>query len=503
MQWSEAVGAVRVVEVAGRRDVEVRGVQYDSRRVSAGDVFVAMRGETTDGNRFIDAAIRKGATAIVTDSLDVFVDMRAQQPELALALVEHGRRALAEVSSAVFGAPEKTLKISAVTGTNGKTTTAFLLEQMLRSVGRKCVLLGTIETHVGDVVRESEHTTPESRDVLAVFAEGVRAGCTEVVMEMSSHALEQERVWGIPVDVAMFTNLTQDHLDYHGTMEEYARAKARLFEGVGAQAPRVAVINADDGAAEQMMKAAVRCDVLTYGIAGGEWRAEKVVLRAGETRFLLRTPGGECAMQSPLTGRVNVYNLLAAACAAFARGMTLEQIAEAAQGLRQVPGRFEVVGGSCDAGFTVVVDYAHTDDALANLIELGRDLVCEHHGRVITMFGCGGDRDKTKRPKMGRVAARGSDLVVVTSDNPRSEDPMTIIEEVLVGIREGKTECVVEVDRRASIAIAIRAAKKGDIVLLAGKGHEKTQTFADGAVAFDDVAEAERVLQEIKGEVVA
>ena len=503
MQWSEAVGAVRVVEVAGRRDVEVRGVQYDSRRVSAGDVFVAMRGETTDGNRFIDAAIRKGATAIVTDSLDVFVDMRAQQPELALALVEHGRRALAEVSSAVFGAPEKTLKISAVTGTNGKTTTAFLLEQILRSVGQKCVLLGTIETHVGDVVRESEHTTPESRDVLAVFAEGMRAGCTEAVMEMSSHALEQERVWGIPVDVAMFTNLTQDHLDYHGTMEEYARAKARLFEGVGAQAPRVAVINADDGAAEQMMKAAVRCDVLTYGIAGGEWRAEKVVLRAGETRFLLRTPGGECAMQSPLTGRVNVYNLLAAACAAFARGMTLEQIAEAAQGLRQVPGRFEVVGGSCDAGFTVVVDYAHTDDALANLIELGRDLVCGHNGRVITMFGCGGDRDKTKRPKMGRVAARGSDLVVVTSDNPRSEDPMTIIEEVLVGIREGKTECVVEVDRRASIAIAIRAAKKGDIVLLAGKGHEKTQTFANGAVAFDDVAEAERVLQEIKGEVVA
>lgn len=208
-------------------------------------------------------------------------------------------------------------------------------------------------------------------------------------------------------------------------------------------------------------------------------------------------------MQSPLTGRVNVYNLLAAACAAFARGMTLEQIAEAAQGLRQVPGRFEVVGGSCDAGFTVVVDYAHTDDALANLIELGRDLVCGHNGRVITMFGCGGDRDKTKRPKMGRVAARGSDLVVVTSDNPRSEDPMTIIEEVLVGIREGKTECVVEVDRRASIAIAIRAAKKGDIVLLAGKGHEKTQTFANGAVAFDDVAEAERVLQEIKGEVVA
>src|ERR1700735_5327146 len=250
MQWSKAIGAVSVVETAGRRDIEVRGVQYDSRKVSAGDVFVAMRGGTSDGKAFIDAAIRKGAAAVVTDSLEKFVDLRTQQPELALALVDReangGRRALAEISSAVFGAPEKRLKVSAVTGTNGKTTTAFLLEQMLKSVGRKCLLLGTIETHVGDVVRESEHTTPESRDVLALFAEGVRAGCTEVVMEMSSHALEQERVWGIPVDVAMFTNLTQDHLDYHGTMERYAAAKARLFEGVGTGAPRVSVINADD-----------------------------------------------------------------------------------------------------------------------------------------------------------------------------------------------------------------------------------------------------------------
>ncbi len=501
MQWSEVVAAVRVIETAGRRDVGVRGVQYDSRRVSAGDVFVAMRGGTTDGNRFIDAAIRKGATAIVTDSLEVFVDLRAQQPELALALVEHGRRALAEVSSAVFGAPEKVLKISAVTGTNGKTTTAFLLEQMLRSVGRKCVLLGTIETHVGDVVRESEHTTPESRDVLAVFAEGVRAGCTEAVMEMSSHALEQERVWGVPVDVAMFTNLTQDHLDYHGTMEAYARAKARLFEGVGAQVPRVAVINADDPAAEQMVAAASGCEVLRYGIGAGDWQALDIVLRAGETRFRLRTPGGDVAVQSPLTGRVNVYNLLAAACAAFVRGLTLEQIAEAAKGLRQVPGRFEVVLGSREVGFTVVVDYAHTDDALANLIALGRDLVRERNGRVITMFGCGGDRDKTKRPKMGRVAGAGSDLVVVSSDNPRSERSMQIIEEVMVGVRETRVECVVEVDRRAAIEMAIKAARAGDIVLLAGKGHEKTQTFADGVVAFDDVAESERVLREMQGEV--
>jgi UDP-N-acetylmuramoyl-L-alanyl-D-glutamate--2,6-diaminopimelate ligase len=517
MQWSEVIAAVSVVETAGRRDIEVRGVQYDSRRVSAGDVFVAMRGGTADGNQFIDAAIRKGAAAIVTDSLERFVDLREQQPELALALVDRetngGRRALAEVSAKVFGSPEKTLKISAVTGTNGKTTTAFLLEQMLRSVGRKCVLLGTIETHVGDVVRESEHTTPESRDVLALFAEGVRAGCTEVVMEMSSHALEQERVWGIPVDVAVFTNLTQDHLDYHGTMGRYASAKAKIFAGVGAHAPRIGIVNADDSIGNFMWSFAHRSGVaitLTYGIEPKHENgrpssyAEDVVLRAGATAYRWHCPfGGVIDIESPLTGRVNVYNLLAASCAARARGLTLEEIAAAAKALKQVPGRFEVVPGSREAGFTVVVDYAHTDDALANLIALARGLVSEHDGRVITMFGCGGDRDKAKRPKMGRVAARGSDVVVVTSDNPRSEEPMRIIEEVLVGVRETRVECVVEVDRRSAIEVAIRAARPGDIVLLAGKGHEKTQTFADGAVPFDDVVEAARVLRGIKVEVSA
>jgi UDP-N-acetylmuramoyl-L-alanyl-D-glutamate--2,6-diaminopimelate ligase len=500
MQWSEAIAAVSVVETAGRRDIEVRGVQYDSRKVCAGDVFVAMRGGTTDGNGFIDAAIRNGAAAVVTDSLERFVDLRTQQPEMALALVDReangGRRALAEISSAVFGAPEKKLKVSAVTGTNGKTTTAFLLEQMLRSVGRKCLLLGTIETHIGDVVRESEHTTPESRDVLAVFAEGVRAGCTEVVMEMSSHALEQERVWGIPVDVAMFTNLTQDHLDYHGTMGAYAHAKARLFEGMGAGAPRVAVINADDAYGSMMKDAAGGVEtVWTYGHrAASDFLAQNVVLSARGATFEWVTPDGMREVRSPLFGWFNVDNLVAAMAAAIARGLTLDEAVRCAETIRPAPGRFEPVPNKL--GITVVVDYAHTDDALQNVIGFARKLVGE--GRVITMFGCGGDRDKTKRPKMGRVAGEGSDLVVVTSDNPRSEDPMTIIEEILVGVREVQTECVVEVDRRVAIEVAIRAAQPGDIVLLAGKGHEKTQTFAGGVLAFDDVAEAERVLLAMK-----
>jgi len=494
MEWGEAISGVRVVDAAGRRDIAVRGVQYDSRRVTTGDVFVAMRGGTSDGNAFIDAAIRKGAAVVVTDSPETFDQLKRKQPELAIALVESGRRALSEVSSAVFGAPEKILKISAVTGTNGKTTTAFLLEQMLRSAGRKCVLLGTIETHIGDEIRESAHTTPESRDVLAVFADGVRAGCTEAVMEMSSHALDQERVWGMPVDVAIFTNLTQDHLDYHGTMERYAAAKTRLFAGVGAEAPRVAVINADDEAATQMVAAAGGREVVTYGINAGDWRAVDVALKAGETQFELKSSAGNVMVQSHLTGRVNVYNLLAAMAAAVARGLTLEEAVESARHVKPVPGRFEAVPN--DLGFTVVVDYAHTDDALQNLIGIARDLVGT--GRVITMFGCGGDRDKTKRPKMGRVAGAGSDLVVVTSDNPRSEEPMEIIDEVMVGVRETDVTFIVEEDRRAAIEVAIRAAKPGDIVLLAGKGHEKVQIFADGAVPFDDVEEAARVLRDLR-----
>ena len=494
MEWGEAISGVRVVDAAGRRDIAVRGVQYDSRRVTTGDVFVAMRGGTSDGNAFIDAAIRKGAAVVVTDSPETFDQLKRKQPELAIALVESGRRALSEVSSAVFGAPEKILKISAVTGTNGKTTTAFLLEQMLRSAGRKCVLLGTIETHIGDEIRESAHTTPESRDVLAVFADGVRAGCTEAVMEMSSHALDQERVWGMPVDVAIFTNLTQDHLDYHGTMERYAAAKTRLFAGVGAEAPRVAVINADDEAATQMVAAAGGREVVTYGINAGDWRAVDVVLKAGETQFELKSSAGNVMVQSHLTGRVNVYNLLAAMAAAVARGLTLEEAVESARHVKPVPGRFEAVPN--DLGFTVVVDYAHTDDALQNLIGIARDLVGT--GRVITMFGCGGDRDKTKRPKMGRVAGAGSDLVVVTSDNPRSEEPMEIIDEVMVGVRETDVTFIVEEDRRAAIEVAIRAAKPGDIVLLAGKGHEKVQIFADGAMPFDDVEEAARVLRDLR-----
>jgi UDP-N-acetylmuramoyl-L-alanyl-D-glutamate--2,6-diaminopimelate ligase len=498
MQWADALKEVTVIESAGASR-EVAAVEYDSRRVGPGSAFVAMRGGTTDGNRYIDTAIAQGAAAIVTDSSEAYARLRREHPKLAVARVEHGRRALAELSASVLGHPERKLALSAVTGTNGKTTTAYLLEQMLRSVGRKTILIGTIETRVGDEVRESPHTTPESRDTLQVFADGVRAGATEAVMEMSSHALDQERMWGLPVDVAIFTNLTQDHLDYHGTMERYAAAKARLFEGVGAPPPRVAVINADDPAAEAIADAARQSREMTYSAAGrGEFRAEQIQMQAGRSSFRFVTSAGSIEIESSLTGRVNVYNLLAASCAALARGLTLEQIAAAAPHLTQVPGRFQVVQGSTSAGFTVVVDYAHTDDALRNLMRLASALASERGGRVITLFGCGGDRDRTKRPRMGRAAAEGSDLVVLTSDNPRSEEPMAIIEEALAGVRQTTTECIVEPDRAAAIGLALRAARVGDIVLLAGKGHEKVQVIGDRAIPFDDVAIAADILKELQ-----
>ena len=490
MRIDEALWGVETLKRTSSA-VDVTGVQYDSRKVRPGDVFVAMRGGSTDGNRFVAAAVERGAALVVTDSREVW----AGGLTVPVYLVASGRRALATIAANLLDHPERKLKVSAVTGTNGKTTTAFLLEQLLKAAGRKCLLIGTIETHIGDEVRPSEHTTPEASDLLRIFADGVAAGCTEVVMEMSSHALEQERVWGVQVDVAIFTNLTQDHLDYHGTMEAYGAAKAKLFAGVGAAPPRISVVNGDDPFGLALVERIIDRDndCVAYGLGAGAWNpVTDVVYAAGRTEFTWHVRGEAVRLCSPLTGKVNVYNLVAAAWAAWARGVEPAQIASAVPHLGQVPGRFEMVPNEC--GFTVAVDYAHTDDALRNLIALARELVSPGGGRVITLFGCGGDRDRTKRPKMGRAAGEGSDLVVLTSDNPRSEDPMQILAEALVGVRETTTECHVEPDRARAIALAIHHARVGDLVLLAGKGHEKMQIYADHMVQFDDVAVAEETL---------
>jgi UDP-N-acetylmuramoyl-L-alanyl-D-glutamate--2,6-diaminopimelate ligase len=470
--------------------VDVTGVEYDSRKVVPGSLFVAMQGGTTDGNRFLASAIERGSTAIATDSAAAFRDVVTRYPDIAVAEVAHGRRALAEFSANFYEHPERKLKLIGVTGTNGKTTTAFLLNAMLNSVHRRTVLIGTIEYRIAGLAVESPHTTPESRDLLELFVRGLCLGATEAVMEVSSHALEQGRVWALPFDVAMFTNLTRDHLDYHGTMEAYFAAKRMLFDGANGVVPRVSVINGDDpyGAELSITAREAGSQIFSYGFSVGEFRAENVRMSAAGMDFTLATPSGRVNIQTRLTGKVNVYNLLAASAAAYARGLTLDEIAAGAASLACVPGRFQAV----DAGqpFTVVVDYAHTDDALRNLIALAREFVKPANGRVITLFGCGGDRDRTKRPLMGRAAGEGSDFVVLTSDNPRSENPEAIMRDALPGLEATGVAFIAEPDRAKAIQLAVEEARPEDIVLLAGKGHEKTQTLRDRVIPFDDAVVA-------------
>jgi UDP-N-acetylmuramoyl-L-alanyl-D-glutamate--2,6-diaminopimelate ligase len=478
-------------EILSRQgDATVRGIAYDSRKVQPGYAFVAMRGETSDGNRFIDQAIAEGASAVVTDSPE-----QRPRPDVAWALVPHGRRALAKISANFYKRPAERLAITGITGTNGKSTTTFLLECILQAAGRKSVLVGTIEYHVAGRILSAPHTTPEALELNQMLAEGMANGATEAVMEVSSHALAQQRVFAVPFDVSVFTNLTRDHLDYHQSMDDYFAAKRVLFDGCGTDAPRAVVINTDDEYGQKILQTSKGHSLaLTYGWSRGDLHAKSVEISSRGTRFDLVTPIGTLAIFSPLLGRVNVYNIMAAAGAAIARDCKAEGITKGIAALTRVPGRFERV--DCGQPFTVVVDYAHTDDALRNLTALAREFVTQGgpQGRVITLFGCGGDRDRAKRPLMGEAAGRGSDYVVLTSDNPRSEDPLAIINDATVGLQRAGAKYAIEPDRRAAIALAIQQARPGDIVLLAGKGHEKVQVSRAGAMPFDDVEVARQVL---------
>lgn len=471
---------------------EVTNVEYDSRRVKPGSVFVAIRGESSDGNRFIDQAIQAGATAVVTDS-------SAEKPRegVAWAVVPHGRRALARVSENFYKRPAERIAVTGITGTNGKSTTAFLIEAILTAAGRKSALIGTIEYHVAGQVYPAPHTTPEALELARLFSQALGQGATDAVMEVSSHALAQQRVFGVPFDVAVFTNLTRDHLDYHKTMDEYFAAKRVLFEGCGTDPPRVAVTNLDDeyGAKLAGFSRKQGSIVLTYAWDRGDFHAQKVDITPRGTRFDLVTPEEKIAIFSPLIGRVNVYNIMAAAAACAARKCAAKAIADGVTALTHVPGRFQRV--DCGQPYTVVVDYAHTDDALRNLTALAREFVSRvgMADRVITLFGCGGDRDRAKRPMMGEAAGRGSDFVVLTSDNPRSEDPRAIINDALVGLQKTGVKYAVEVDRRKAIQLALGEARPGDIVLLAGKGHEKVQITRDGPHPFDDAVVAREALK--------
>jgi len=497
MNWTDLVEEVTAVGSGGESTGPITGVEYDSRRVRPGSIFVAMKGGSTDGNRYIDKALAAGALGVITDSSPTFDHLLVYRAGVPVLEVENGRRALAQASAAFFGHPERKLAATGITGTNGKTTTAFLVEALLNAAARDTVLVGTIEYHVAGQVRPSIHTTPESRDLFELMAEGAAHGATELVTEVSSHGLDQGRAAGVHFDVAVFTNLTRDHLDYHGTMEKYFAAKLLLFDGKVYPAPRVAIVNAHDPRAEALASAAAGAgaEIRTYGIGKGDWRAATCALTPSGAILDLETPAGSARVVSRLAGEVNALNLLAALAAAHARGVPFTDLVGFVPLLSPVPGRFQ----SIDAGqpFTVIVDYAHSDDALRNLTHLARQVASSSGGRVLTLFGCGGDRDRTKRPKMGQAAGKGSDLVIATSDNPRSEDPGAILAEIEPALKATGVRYIVEPDRAQAICLALREARPGDVVLLAGKGHEKEQILAGRTIPFDDAEIALSALAEL------
>jgi UDP-N-acetylmuramoyl-L-alanyl-D-glutamate--2,6-diaminopimelate ligase len=470
----------------------VTAIAYDSRQVKPGAVFVALRGVNADGVRFVPQALANGAIAVVAETA---APAGVTAPWIQ---VPNARAALAALAAAFFGNPSEELALVGITGTNGKTTTSYVLASIFESAGIKCGRVGTIGYRIGTREMDAPRTTPEAPELQQMLRDMLKEGCGACVMEVSSHALALRRVDHLRFAAGIFTNLTRDHLDFHGDMESYFIAKRRLFEIIADGA--VGVINVDDRRGADLVAVARR--PVTYAIeAAADVRPGPLSFSLDGLSFEVRTPRGTFHVRSALVGRPNAYNILAAAAAAMALDLPFSAIEAGISNLEQVPGRFQVVSDPAD-DVRVIVDYAHTDDALRNLLETARPLAT---GRVVTVFGCGGDRDRTKRPLMGAVAARLSDLVVVTSDNPRSEDPEKIIEEILRGIvmpadriapkgQRGSTPSLAIVDRREAIEKAIKDAKRGDLLLIAGKGHEKYQVIGDRTTPFDDVEIARAAL---------
>jgi UDP-N-acetylmuramoyl-L-alanyl-D-glutamate--2,6-diaminopimelate ligase len=464
----------------------VTGVAYDSRVVEPGQVFVALKGSHVDGASFVRQAVDRGAICIVSE--------RPAPPEVGVSWsqVEDARLALAVIAAAFYRHPSNEMRVVGITGTNGKTTTAHLIASVFEAAGIRCGVVGTVAYRVGDDERESTRTTPEAPDVQKLLREMVDRGCGACAVEVSSHALSLRRVDAMTFSAGVFTNLTRDHLDFHADMEAYFRAKRRLFEMLPPGAP--SLVNTDDPRGAAIVGVSAR--PVTYAInRSADITPGPLSFSLDGLTFDVRTPRGTLHVRSKLVGRPNVYNILAAISTAVALGLPFDVIERGLHALHGVRGRFELVSSPNDE-VTVVVDYAHTDDALRNLLETARTLA---RGRVITVFGCGGDRDRTKRPLMGAVAGRLSDLIVITSDNPRGEDPNRIIEEIQRGItpdtRRDTAQGLLSIaDRRAAIAKAIELARPGDLVLVAGKGHETYQVIGDDLVPFDDAVVAREAL---------
>jgi len=474
-------GGLRIELRRGPVDLEIKGIAYDSRTVRKDYLFVSIKGFSRDGHNYINEAISRGATAVLTDDAVErgFLGDVASHERIAHIVTAYSRKALAHLSAAFYGEPSQELNLIGITGTNGKTTTSYIVRYILEGWGRTTGLIGTIDYIIGNRVFKAHHTTPESLDLQRYLRMMVDSGAEYAVLEVSSHALALERVECCSFKVAAFTSFSQDHLDFHGTMEEYFNAKSRLFDYL--RRDGLAVLNFDDLAIRGLSER-LNCDVITCGLQDGAMIRAVNIRRNGPDRglrFEINTPDGSYEVETKLHARFNLYNILISAGIAHALGVRQEVIQRGIGNAMPVPGRFEVVDEGQE--FLCVVDYAHTEDALRNLLEEARNLT---KGRVITVFGCGGNRDRTKRPLMGEVASEMSDIVIVTSDNPRDEDPMEIIRDIIKGIVRGNY--VIEPDRAEAIKRAVSMAEAGDTLLVAGKGHEDYQEIRGVRVHFDD-----------------
>jgi UDP-N-acetylmuramoyl-L-alanyl-D-glutamate--2,6-diaminopimelate ligase len=486
MQLSLLIKRLEGAMAHGLIDREINSICYDSRRASPGSLFVAVRGENSDGHSFINQAIEKGAIAVISEEPGL-------PGRIPIIVVKDSRKALARVAATFYHDPSRKLRMIGITGTNGKTTTAFLVKHILTRAGQSTGLIGTVQYEIGERLLPATRTTPESLDLQELLKQSVEAGCRNVVMEVSSHALSQGRADQIAFDAAGFTNLTQDHLDFHRGMKEYFEAKASLFSALSPKNEKqpVAVINSDDPYGQKLItRFGKTLTITTYGMgARADFRASDMKSGFGGTSYRLDASDKSYLVRLPLIGRFNIYNSLAAIALANSVGIDVRSAVQAMAKAPQIPGRLEAV--SAKRQFQVFVDYAHTDDALLNVLKTCRDL---NPNRLIVVFGCGGNRDKAKRPKMGSVADQYADYSIITSDNPRKEDPVAIIREIESGFKRKNYETIP--DRKLAIVRAIGMAQSRDIVLIAGKGHEKYQEFSDNTIPFDDVEVASRALEE-------
>lgn len=491
MILQEALNQIPGIDRSEQVKADISGISYDSRSVQKGDLFVAIKGEKTDGALFVTNAVERGAVAVASEQkLD-------PEPKVASFVVPDARRFLADISRIFYQDPASELKMVAVTGTNGKTTTSCLMESIYRQAGFHSCHAGTLGMKIGDQSFPSDRTTPESPDLLRFMQTAVRDGCTHGALEVSSHSLVLKRVYGIKFTAGIFMNLTRDHLDFHRDLESYFKAKQLLFSPENGNQIETAVINADDPFGDRLVSM-VDCSVLRFGFGeSADIRVLDCQSDADYTNLSLATPAGKAEFHMRLIGRPNIYNTMAAVGAAFSLGIDLEAIRRGIEALSQVPGRMERIDGGQD--FAVIVDYAHSPDALENLLTIAGQLP---HAKLFTVFGCGGDRDRTKRPVMGEIAANRSDIVFATSDNPRSEDPLAILKEIETGLRRGSAPYNIIPDRHLAIESAIYMAQKGDIVVIAGKGHEDYQIIGNRVMDFDDRKVALDLIQKrLKAEV--